>query len=66
VDDDGDIVEEEDDDHLMVPSQCEVCHFQNIMAPDPGLTLATDREILDMVRRANFDAFWSRESLTVT
>jgi hypothetical protein len=36
------------------------------MAQDPNLTLATDREILDMVRQVNLDAFWSRESSTVT
>lgn len=64
-------MEEEDDDvrfkcahtgdHLMVPFQCEVCHFQNILEWDPNLTQATNRETLDMVRRANLDAFWSRE-----
>ena len=52
-------------DHLMVPFQCGLCHFRNILLRNPDDARATDLEILDMVRRANLDAFWSRESSTV-
>jgi hypothetical protein len=74
IDDDGEIIEDDDDmrfkcgrpgDHLMVPFQCEVCHFRNIMLTDPDDTSARDVEMMDLMRRANLDAFWSREISTV-
>jgi hypothetical protein len=49
----------------MVSFQCELCHFRNILLRDPDRRDANDLEILDMMRRANLDAFWSRESTTV-
>jgi hypothetical protein len=51
---------------MMVPFQCELCHFRNIMLRNPDDGNITDLEILDMVRRANLDAFWSRESSSVS
>jgi hypothetical protein len=75
LDEDGELLEEEDEDvrfqqaragdHLMVPFQCELCHFRNIMKRDPNYSLATDVELLDTMRRGNLDAFWSREKTTV-
>jgi hypothetical protein len=75
VDEDGDLLEDSDDaerfvvaragDHLMVPFQCEVCHFRNVMRRDPVRSSSRDQEILGFMRRANLDAFWSRESSTV-
>jgi hypothetical protein len=75
VDEDGDLLEDSDDverfivaragDHLMVPFQCEACHFRNVMRQDPVRSSSRDQEILDFMRRANLDAFWSRESSTV-
>jgi hypothetical protein len=75
LDEDGELLEGEDDairfkearagDHLMVPFQCELCHFRNIMGRDPDHSRGTDLEIMDMMRRANLDAFWSRETSTV-
>jgi hypothetical protein len=75
VDDDGEIIEDDDDDirfkcgrpgnHLMVPFQCEVCHFRNIMLTDPDGQSARDVKMMDLMRRANLDAFWSREISTV-
>jgi hypothetical protein len=52
-------------DHLMTPFQCDLCHFRNMMGRNPVLTLWSDREILEYVRRASLDAFWSREVSTV-
>jgi hypothetical protein len=75
LDDDGEILEEADEatrfnvaragDHMMVPFQCDLCHFRNIMMRDPEAETRTDWEILDMIRRANLDAFWSREKSSV-
>ena len=75
-DEDGEVLEDEDattrfkvaraGDHLMVPFQCELCHFWNTMKRDPDRQIANDKEILDFMRRANLDAFWSRETSTVT
>ena len=67
VDDDGGILEDDNDDerfkcarpgdHLMIPFQCEVCHFRNIMQRNPNRQLANDVEMLDLMQRANLDAF---------
>jgi hypothetical protein len=69
VDEDGELFIEEDEDErfkvAMVSFQCEMCHFRNILMRDPNRRNANDLEILDMMRRANLDAFWSRESTTV-
>lgn len=53
-------------DMLMVPFQCDLCHFRNIMQRDPFPGDLKDSEILEYVRRANLDAFWGRESSTVS
>ena len=53
-------------DMLMCPFQCEVCHFRNIMKRDPMTDYSKDFEIMEYMRRANLDAFWARESSTVT
>jgi hypothetical protein len=75
VDDDGDtLVEEEDQtrflcaragDHLMTPFQCETCHVRNMLGRNPRPDKPSDTELKDMIRRANLDSFWSRESSTV-
>jgi hypothetical protein len=75
VDDDGDtMVEEEDDtrflcaragDHLLTPFQCETCHFRNMLGRNPRADKASDTELKEMIRRANLDSFWSRETATV-
>jgi hypothetical protein len=76
VDEDGDLLEDEDDyerfkfarpgDHLMVPFQCELCHFRNVMKRDPSVRISEDQELLDFMRRASLDAFWSREKSSVS
>ena len=75
-DDDGDIIEEpgrkikflegRKGDHLMVPFQCDQCHFRNITGRDPMRWKVTDHEVLEYIRRANLDAFWDRSPNTVS
>jgi hypothetical protein len=75
LDDDGEVLEEADEatrfmvaragDHMMVPFHCDLCHFRNIMLRDPEAESRTDWEILDMIRRANLNAFWSQEKSSV-
>jgi hypothetical protein len=52
-------------DQLMVPFQCDLCHFRNIMKRNPWESRWQDHEILEYIRRAILDSFWSRESRTV-
>ncbi len=52
-------------DTLMTPFQCELCHFRNIKGRDPHLHNERDVLALDMIRRANLDAFWARSTSTV-
>lgn len=52
-------------DHLMVPFQCKVCHFRNILKRNPIEGYHTDTQLLGYMRRASLDAFWSRASSTV-
>jgi hypothetical protein len=76
LDKDGEVLYEEDEDkqfkvarpgdHSMIPFQCELCHFRNISLWNPDQQDGCDLEILDMMRRANLDAFWSREKTTVS
>lgn len=75
-DEEGEVVEKEQDmdrfitgrdgDHLMCPFQCDECHFLNIMSRRPVPDKAEDVRMLNAIRRANLDAFWSREPPTVT
>jgi hypothetical protein len=76
VDEDGDKLEDEGDaerfrvarasDHLMVPFQCELCHFRNVMGRNLEIRSSEDDEVLALTRRANLDAFWSWEASTVS
>ena len=51
-------------DNIVLPFQCDLCHFRNIKTrnskPNTG-----DDVLLYYVKRANLDAFWSRERSTV-
>jgi hypothetical protein len=49
----------------MCPFQCDLCHFRNIQGRDPAPGLTKDKLLLQCIRRATLDAFWSRESSTV-
>jgi hypothetical protein len=52
-------------DHLITPFQCDLCHFRKIYGRNDVATMATDQEVMGAIRRANLDALWSREPLTV-
>ena len=52
-------------DHLLIPFQCEICHYRNLKGMDPTGT-KDDGILLRTIRRANLDAFWSREPGTVS
>jgi hypothetical protein len=56
-----------DGDNLMVPFQCDVCHFRNIQKRNPRpLLYPKDALALQCIRRANLDSLWSREPSTVS
>jgi hypothetical protein len=52
-------------DYLITPFQCELCHFRNIQKRSPVKGDARDDRVIMLMRRANLDALWSRESSTV-
>ena len=49
-----------DGDHFLVPFQCDICHFKNLINRDPGQTVE-DIKLIVTIRRANLDDFWVRE-----
>jgi hypothetical protein len=72
--DDDQMLEEDDQmrfrearegDHLMCIFQCDGCHFLNMQGRLPILRNIADELLLSCIRRANLDAFWSRERSTV-
>jgi hypothetical protein len=52
-------------DNLLTHFQCELCVFRNLHLREPTRT-QTDELALCVYRRANLDAFWSRERSTVS
>ena len=46
-------------DSLAVPFQCDLCIFRRITDEDPNPTSATNTLLLQYIRRANLDSFWS-------
>jgi hypothetical protein len=52
-------------DHLLCPFQCDLCHFRNIQRRNPVPGLPKEKLLLQCIRRASIDAFWSRETSTV-
>jgi hypothetical protein len=49
----------------MVPFQCDLCHFRNIMGRNQWNSKWEGHEILEHVQQAILNSFWSRESNTV-
>jgi hypothetical protein len=49
----------------MTPFQCDQCHFRNIYKRYPVPRDLQDEEVMEFIRRAVIDAFWSREPSTV-
>jgi hypothetical protein len=54
-----------DGDHLLTAFQCDLCWFRNLQQRDPLSQLDRDDLLLCCIRRANLDAVWGREPLTV-
>ena len=52
-------------DTLMVPFQCQLCHFINLKGRNPSVPSDEDHHLLSFIKCANLDAFWSRTSATV-
>ena len=53
-----------DGDHLILPFQCELCHFRNCQGRDPVMKDAKDALCMMYIRRAILDSFWSRAPST--
>lgn len=52
-------------EHLMVPFECDTCIFLKIRGCLPQEDSSVDNLLLDCIRRANLDVFWSRARGTV-
>lgn len=52
-------------DHLMVPFQCDCCHFFNMQGRSARPNCPVDSLLMKCIRRANLDSMWSRERSTV-
>ena len=55
-----------DGDWVLTPFQCERCWFLNVHGRLPNSLSLSDSNCLGLLRRANLDMFWSRETLTVS
>ena len=54
-------------DHIMgIPFECDLCHIRNICGRGPVFQSKKDAWTLLVIRRANLDAMWSRETSTVS
>lgn len=52
-------------DTLLAPFQCDFCWFQNLKGRSFTERSSSDRMNLALIRRANLDMFWSRETSMV-
>ena len=52
-------------DHLLIPFQCDLCHYRNLKGMDP-IGVKADDILLRTIKRANLDIFCSREPGTVS
>jgi hypothetical protein len=48
-----------DGDHLLVPTECDLCIFRKLKGQTPVPSNPQDALLLACIRRANLDAFWS-------
>ena len=54
-----------DGDHLMCPFECDTCIFRKLKGRNSKSSSESDKLLLEFIRRANMDAFWSRATSTV-
>ena len=52
-------------DSLLTPFECDICIFSKLQGSDPEWSAQRDLFLLDLIRGANLDAFWSRAQSTV-
>lgn len=52
-------------DNMLVPFQCDFCHFRNLVKRDP-VKSDEDLRLIIGIRRANLDDFWARKEGTVS
>merc|ERR1712071_640350 len=52
-------------DHILVPFECDQCIFWKLKGCYPNHSNYQDKLLLDCIRQANLDAFWSRATSTV-
>ena len=57
--------EARDRDHMMLPFQCDMCHFINKQHRLPIAEKSGDDLLIKVIRRANLDSLWARERSTV-
>ena len=51
---------------MLAPFQCDLCWFRNLFNRSPQAQSEGDNFNLALIRRANLDMFWSRETTTVS
>ena len=51
---------------MICPFQCDFCVFQILAKRNPDMSSEADVLLLETIRRLSLDAFWSRETSTVT
>lgn len=52
-------------DHLFCPFECDFCAFHRMRGHSPVKGDKTDDSLMNYIRRANLDAFWSRRPGTI-
>ena len=57
--------ETRDGDHMMLPFQCDMCHFINIYHQLPIVGNSGDDLLIKVICQANLDSLWARERSTV-
>ena len=51
--------------NLMIPFQCDLCHFRNLKGANPKEADVRDQNLLVHLRQAILGTFWSRKPRTV-
>ena len=52
-------------DSVLAPFQCDDCCYRNLFLKDVNRNSPGDQLMLDLIRRANLDMFWGRDTSTV-
>ena len=60
-----DFLHARDGDHLLAPYECPICVFRKLKQSNPVSINPQDTLLMECIKRAILDAFWSRASGTV-